>query len=638
MKTKLILIITVYLLFIPFRGITQAQKGSDYPVLSQANYAIFIIDYPDTKTNIRALYPTVDEIKKEIFDSTRFIQRYLKTISYGKFKLTGDVFGPFTHQDSVTSKNSYQMDSYATINTISIPGFQSSKYTHFAFISYNDWNPGGGCSYGNTGKTLTINNVKYTIPQFFRMVLAIGPYNRNPSYGFTNQYTDLFMTQIFVPISELPGGEHFFANYSGLTVFQRVFLHELLHTLGEWTHANSSTNGNRCAFEPEIPENNGFLKYEYGNSMDMMGNAQWGLSLNGGFRDIFGWTDQSNRIKLENFGQQRVRLYPINRKSGTRICEIRIPNHYYTRDPLDLYNYPVNGRKNQGYFLEVREADRWDSTLNHLSIKDNTSGIILMSTDGWTTSLLDASPSPNLKYEWGSIPDLRNVVLKPGMKYHDPHVSFSGVEKHTDGSYSVDIEIVDPSILPGKTILNSPSTIQMISGMVSLKWKESRYADYYYLQVSKDPALSTVIKSDSTRTDTTCVMPGLENNTKYYWRVRGKNAAGYGLWSDVGNFTTTLTGIDYQRFSQNGILLSQNYPNPFASATSISYSIHASCHVQLKVFDNTGREVAVLVNKEQIPGVYDVRFNPVRLPEGVLFYELKAGSYAITRKMVYIKQ
>jgi hypothetical protein len=637
MKTKLILISIVYILFIPFTGVAQAQKGSDYPVLAQANYAIFIIDYPDTKANIRAIYPSVDEIRKEIFDSTRFVQRYLKTMSYGKFKLTGDVFGPFTHQDSVTSKNNYQMDSYATINTISIPGFQYSKYTHFAFISYNDWNPGGGCSYGKTGKTLSINNVKYTIPEFFRMVLAIGPYNRNPSYGFTNQYTDLFMSQIFVPTTELPGGEHFFANYSGLTVFQRVFLHELFHTLGEWTHARSSTNGDRCAFETEIPDNNGFLQYEYGNFMDMMGNAQWGLSLNGGFRDLFGWTDQSNRIKLESYGQQRVRLYPINRKTGTRICEIRIPNHNYSRDPLDLYNYPVNSRKNQGYFLEIREADRWDSTLNHPSIKTNTTGIILMSTDGWTTSLLDVSPSPNLKYDWGSIPDLRNVVLKPGMKYHDPHVSFSGVEQHSDGSFSVDVEIVDPSILPGKTILNSPSTIQMISGNVSLKWKESRYADYYYLQVSKDPAISLVIKNDSTRMDTACTMSGLENNTKYYWRVRGKNTAGYGLWSDIGNFTTTLVGIDNRRSILEGFSLSQNYPNPFNSATSITYSIPATCLVQLKVFDLSGREVANLVSKEQYRGVYEVIFKPVRVPDGIFFYELNAGGFVYTKKMVLMK-
>jgi len=637
MKTKLILIITVYLQFIPFPGITQPQKGSDYPALAQANYAIFIIDFPDTKANIRALYPSVDEIKREIFDSTRFIQKYLKTMSYGKFKLTGDVFGPFTHQDSVTSKNNYQMDSYATINTMSIPGFQYSKYTHVAFISYNDWNPGGGCSYGKSGRTFTVNNVKYTLPEFFRMVLAIGPYNRNTSYGFTNQYTDQFMSQIFVPTSELPGGEYFFANYSGLTVFQRVFLHELFHTLGEWTHANSSTNGDRYAFETEIPDNNGFLHYDYGNFMDMMGNAQWGLSLNGGLRDLFGWTDQTNRVKLESYGLQRVRLYPINRKSGTRICEIRIPNHYYTRDPLDLYNFPVNGRKNQGYFLEIREADRYDSTLNHPAIKINTSGILLMSTDGWTTYLLDASPSPNLKYDWGSIPDLRNIVLKPGMKYIDPHVRFSGVEKHPDGSYSVDIEIIDPSILPAKTSLNTPASIQMISGNVTLTWNESKYAEKYFVQVSKDPTFFVVLKSDSTRMDTTCILPGLENNTKYYWRVRGKNAAGYGQWSDVANFTTTLVGIDNQLINQKGILLSQNYPNPFNTATSIEYSIPASGHVRLSVFDASGRELIVLVNKEQYPGNYEVIFNPDRISGGILFCQLKAGSCIITRKMVYMK-
>jgi hypothetical protein len=260
-----------------------------------------------------------------------------------------------------------------------------------------------------------------------------------------------------------------------------------------------------------------------------------------------------------------------------------------------------------------------------------------MSTDGWTTSLLDASPSPNLKYDWGSIPDLRNIVLKPGMKYIDPHMRFSGVEQHPDGSYSLDIEIIDPSILPAKTSLHSPSSIQMISGNVTLTWNETKYAEKYYVQVSKDPTFSVVLKSDSTRMDTTCILPGLENNTKYYWRVRGKNTAGYGQWSDVANFTTTLVGVDNQLINQKGILLSQNYPNPFNSSTSIRYSIPATCRVQLQVLDAMGREVTVLVKMEQYPGKYEVTFKPDRISGGILFCQLKAGSYIITRKMVYLK-
>ena len=83
--------------FTPIALVAQSQKGGDYETVERANIAVFLIDFPDTKDSIHDLYPSVEEIRKELFDSTRIIQQYLTSMSYGKFKLTGDVFGPFTH-------------------------------------------------------------------------------------------------------------------------------------------------------------------------------------------------------------------------------------------------------------------------------------------------------------------------------------------------------------------------------------------------------------------------------------------------------------------------------------------------------------------------------------------------------------
>ncbi len=61
--------------------------------------------------------------------------------------------------------------------------------------------------------------------------------------------------------------------------------------------------------------------------------------------------------------------------------------------------------------------------------------------------------------------------------------------------------------------------------------------------------------------------------------------------------------------------------------------------VQLRVYDILGREVATLVNKEQQPGNYEVEFNPMQygLSSGIYFYELKAGNFVQTRKMILLK-
>lgn len=84
-------------------------------------------------------------------------------------------------------------------------------------------------------------------------------------------------------------------------------------------------------------------------------------------------------------------------------------------------------------------------------------------------------------------------------------------------------------------------------------------------------------------------------------------------------------------------VLNQNYPNPFNPVTVISYSLSLYSAVSLKVFDVLGREVAVLVNEEKLPGTYEVDFNAVDLPSGVYMYRIQFGSFIETKKMLLLK-
>jgi len=65
-------------------------------------------------------------------------------------------------------------------------------------------------------------------------------------------------------------------------------------------------------------------------------------------------------------------------------------------------------------------------------------------------------------------------------------------------------------------------------------------------------------------------------------------------------------------------------------------------YVQLKVYDILGREVATLVNEKQKPGYYEVEFNSFsgsvrNLSTGIYFYQLTAGNFIETKKMLLIK-
>ncbi|MCW8803114.1 MAG: YCF48-related protein, partial [Ignavibacteriaceae bacterium] len=87
--------------------------------------------------------------------------------------------------------------------------------------------------------------------------------------------------------------------------------------------------------------------------------------------------------------------------------------------------------------------------------------------------------------------------------------------------------------------------------------------------------------------------------------------------------------------------LTQNFPNPFNPVTSIQYVVGSQSLVTLKVYDILGNEIATLVNEEKQPGTYEVEFNSSsikHLPSsGIYFYQLKAGDYIETKKMVLIK-
>jgi hypothetical protein len=95
-----------------------------------------------------------------------------------------------------------------------------------------------------------------------------------------------------------------------------------------------------------------------------------------------------------------------------------------------------------------------------------------------------------------------------------------------------------------------------------------------------------------------------------------------------------------------GFVLHQNYPNPFNPSTKIKFTISSDVkrqmsNVTLRIYDVLGNEVATLVNEKLTAGEYEVEFNPassiIYPASGIYFYQLKAGSYIETKKMLLIK-
>ncbi len=105
---------------------------------------------------------------------------------------------------------------------------------------------------------------------------------------------------------------------------------------------------------------------------------------------------------------------------------------------------------------------------------------------------------------------------------------------------------------------------------------------------------------------------------------------------DFDGSSTTTDAVDAE-VGPPEYSLSQNYPNPFNPTTTIDYQTAEPGLVTLKVYNILGEEAVVLVNENKEAGSYTAEFNAGNLPAGIYLYQLKAGSTAITRKLLLLK-
>jgi hypothetical protein len=122
-------------------------------------------------------------------------------------------------------------------------------------------------------------------------------------------------------------------------------------------------------------------------------------------------------------------------------------------------------------------------------------------------------------------------------------------------------------------------------------------------------------------------------------------------WNNASRFLYSYiptTGIEEFEQPIHSYLLYQNYPNPFNPSTTIKFTIsdlptdrQGLRFTTLKVYDVLGNEIVTLVNKELPAGEYEVEFQSAigsgQLTSGIYFYQLKAGNFVETKKMILLK-
>ena len=92
----------------------------------------------------------------------------------------------------------------------------------------------------------------------------------------------------------------------------------------------------------------------------------------------------------------------------------------------------------------------------------------------------------------------------------------------------------------------------------------------------------------------------------------------------------------------NKFVICQNYPNPFNPITTLRYDLPENSLVNIIIYDMLGRQVRTLVNTTQNAGYKSVIWNATNnqgnpVSAGVYLYQIHAGDFVQTKKMVLLK-
>jgi polyhydroxybutyrate depolymerase len=136
--------------------------------------------------------------------------------------------------------------------------------------------------------------------------------------------------------------------------------------------------------------------------------------------------------------------------------------------------------------------------------------------------------------------------------------------------------------------------------------------------------------------------PGAVSDEDYFKPRNNDINAGVEIWNFFKNYELGTPLGSVEESIAKGFSLSQNYPNPFNPTTTIHYTLPEESSVNITIHDILGRKVHEFISLNQFAGNYsiqwdgkDINGNPVSA--GIYLYQIKAGDFVQTKKMVLMK-
>ncbi len=100
------------------------------------------------------------------------------------------------------------------------------------------------------------------------------------------------------------------------------------------------------------------------------------------------------------------------------------------------------------------------------------------------------------------------------------------------------------------------------------------------------------------------------------------------------NVVNPAAGINVVKSAEESL---SNYPNPFSTTTTITYTLNHATGIDLYVMDLLGNKVAILESGNKSSGIYKFDFDSSALSPGIYLLQLLMDNNTITKKLVIAK-
>ena len=223
-----------------------------------------------------------------------------------------------------------------------------------------------------------------------------------------------------------------------------------------------------------------------------------------------------------------------------------------------------------------------------------------------------------------NIPNLsfRGVYFSPDTLFDDDYLTVTfGVENTgTDISDSTVVRffkdaINNSSLLSGDIKVGGLEPSEIVYYSFNLSLYDMQGCHHIYAIIDQD---NYIVDSDRSNNQTTNIIRIYGRTTDVEWPDNDKDII------------------------PNSYRLTQNHPNPFNPITTIQYEIPRNSYVNLRIYDVAGRLLSVLVAEKKESGFYQAIWDGKdkhghEVSSGVYFYQLQAGEFKETRKLVILR-